>query len=182
MELVQVLLDTPQLGVAEWSPVPPIKNEEHAAMIHQKTRGRDLLSIGTREHKRRRLLVHRYRGRAGWDLPGEVGHTPNEESEEKGAHHSQDRAGSLAAVVLGIAERAADAGGEQSATDHEQQIIRPRNIAGDGEHRENRYIAHERGNDDRKSNPDENVATKLHGTSVSQIGKKYITARRGAVC
>jgi hypothetical protein len=43
MKLAQVLLKTPQLGVAEWSPIPAIQNEHEPTMILQKIGGRDLL-------------------------------------------------------------------------------------------------------------------------------------------
>ena len=39
MKLIQVLLETPQLGVAEWSPVPAIEDEDDSAMILQKLGG-----------------------------------------------------------------------------------------------------------------------------------------------
>jgi hypothetical protein len=52
VKLVQVLLETPQLGVAERSPVPAIENEHKSAMIVQKIGGRDLLSSGINEDER----------------------------------------------------------------------------------------------------------------------------------
>ena len=39
VKLVQVLLETPQLGVAEWSPVSAIENEHKSAMSLQKIGG-----------------------------------------------------------------------------------------------------------------------------------------------
>ena len=39
MKLVQVLLETPQLGVAERSPVASIENEQESTMILQKIGG-----------------------------------------------------------------------------------------------------------------------------------------------
>jgi hypothetical protein len=38
MKFVQALFETPQLGVAERSPVPTIENQHHRAMVFQKVR------------------------------------------------------------------------------------------------------------------------------------------------
>jgi len=81
MELVQVLFETPQLGVAERSPVATIKDEEQSAMIFEEIGGGDLLSCGVHQDERRRLLADGQSGCARWNLPGEVGNTPDEETE-----------------------------------------------------------------------------------------------------
>jgi len=66
LELIKLFFETPQLGVAEGSPVAAIENQEHPLVrvagrrrgdgFCQKTRERDLLSIGVRQSKIRRLL------------------------------------------------------------------------------------------------------------------------------
>jgi len=58
LELVQVMLKTPQLGVAEGSPVSAIENEHEPPMILQKIRGGDWLSIGIEQHECRCLLAN----------------------------------------------------------------------------------------------------------------------------
>ena len=58
MKLAQVLLKTPQLGVAEWSPIPTIENEHEPTMFLQKIGGRDLLPSRIQEHERGCFLTH----------------------------------------------------------------------------------------------------------------------------
>ena len=81
VKLVQVLLEAPQLGVAERSPVAAIEDQHKSAMIVQKTGGQDLLSCGIHEHELRCFLTDAQSGGRRWDLLCEVGHARNEESE-----------------------------------------------------------------------------------------------------
>src|SRR3954471_21780400 len=57
VELIEVLLNTPQLGVAKRSPVSPVINQQHALRrlivnrLSQQVCQRHLLSIGVRQRK-----------------------------------------------------------------------------------------------------------------------------------
>ena len=81
LKLAQMLLETPQLGVAERSPVPAIENQHYCAVILQQLGGGNLFSRGILQDERRRFLVDRQgRGRGG-NLLREVSDGRNEKSE-----------------------------------------------------------------------------------------------------
>jgi hypothetical protein len=57
MELAQVLLETPQLGVAERSPIAAVEHQHNRAMAFQQFRGSHGLSGDVLKDKRRRGLA-----------------------------------------------------------------------------------------------------------------------------
>jgi len=83
--------------------------------------------------------------------------------------------------MFGIAERAPDSAGDQNAANQEQEIVRPRNVAGHGEDGEYGNVAYECDKNNREPNPTKNVSLTLHGTrplpqrSSSEIVNEYIT-------
>src|SRR5689334_11537682 len=113
MKLVQALFETPQLGVAEWSPVAAIENEHYAAMVLQKIAGGDLFAGGVQQGEGRCLRANRQGGVGGWDQFAEVDHAGNEEGDDGGTQHAEDGAADFAAILRGIAECTPDADEQQ---------------------------------------------------------------------
>jgi hypothetical protein len=68
MELAQVLLETPQLGVAERSPIATIENQYNRAMVFQQVRRSYLFSGSVPEVKWRSGLARTQRTTGRWDL------------------------------------------------------------------------------------------------------------------
>lgn len=127
-EFRQPLLEAPQLGVAEQSPMPAIKNQERAVASRKQVMKRNRLAILVRQRELRRFLANARRSRRGRHLPENMKKRIREQAEQSQAQHAQDWAGDFAAINLWIPERANQPRHEQDSGDAEQQKIRPGKI------------------------------------------------------
>jgi hypothetical protein len=85
MELAQVLLETPQLGVAERSPIAAVENQHDCAMAFQQIRRSYLFSGGVLKGKGRRGLARTQRTPCRWDLLPKVENGSEKETAQKHA-------------------------------------------------------------------------------------------------
>jgi|HubBroStandDraft_5_1064220.scaffolds.fasta_scaffold04902_3 hypothetical protein len=162
MELAQVLLEPPQLGVAERSPIAAIEDHHNRAMALQQLRGSHLFSSDVLKDERRRELACVQGTLCRRDLLCKVENAAHEDPQQKYAEHGEDGTTNLATVVLWILKRSLHTNRDQAAAQEKQQVIGPRYIAGNRELRKDRDVADKSNYHDRKPSPDRNVPVALH--------------------
>ena len=83
MKFVEVLLETPQLGVAKRSPIASIENQDYALVAFEQIGQSDLLSVDVRESKLRGGLANVRRAGGRRQLLGENKNSKNKESRDQ---------------------------------------------------------------------------------------------------
>jgi hypothetical protein len=90
MELAQVLLETPQLGVAERSPIASIEHQHYRAMAFEQFRRSHLFAGDVLKNKRRRCLAWAQRSLRRWDLLRQKDSSNHKEPEQKDTEHGEN--------------------------------------------------------------------------------------------
>lgn len=93
VKILQPLLETPQLGVAEQSPITAIKNQHGAfGLVGAQLREADRISILVRQRELGRFLSHLRRSRGSRHLPAFVKQAITEERNNSDAQECHYRA------------------------------------------------------------------------------------------
>src|SRR5215471_6694425 len=113
VELAEVFLETPQLGVAEGSPVPAVEDEQHRAgddgapdLGLEKLGESHLVTIRVRQGEIRRSLAQPRSAVGGRELPRLVEHSEDEQAADSDSKKHQDGPRDSPAVESRVVERA----------------------------------------------------------------------------
>src|SRR5260370_1603200 len=87
-----MLLKTPQLGVAQGSPVPAVENQQYRTIPLAQLRKRYRTSIDPSEHEIRRALPNAKRVPRRWNIPAFVEHAEAEKPEQYEAQQADHSA------------------------------------------------------------------------------------------
>jgi len=103
MKLAQMLLEAPQLGVAKWSPISAIEDQDYAAVAFYQIGEGGLFSVNVREGKLRRWPANLWSSGSRRQLLGEKENSYDKESCDQQAQHAENRAADLAVVSIRFA-------------------------------------------------------------------------------
>jgi hypothetical protein len=151
VEFRDSLLKTPQLGVTERSPIPPIKNQQRAFVGNQiDQRDRSAALIGQGEV--RRFLADTRRGRRRRQLPNEIKSAVGKKNKREQSDGREDRTENFAAIKVWFSKRAHETEAEQNSAHTKKQQVRPRKISRD-RILDKEFVTKEPDEDENESNP-----------------------------
>src|SRR5260370_11093845 len=109
-KLREMLLKTPELGVAQGSPVPAVENQQYRTIPLAQLRKRYRTSIDPSEHEIRRALPNAKRVPRRWNIPAFVEHAEAEKPEQYEAQHADHSAADSSAISSCLGERSIQPG------------------------------------------------------------------------
>ena len=172
LELTQTVLNTPQLGVAERSPIAPVENQKQASRFlpvrawhrPREQRGhRHQVSAGIGKGKVGGLLANCGRARRCRQLARSIHRCVAEEDGGSKTQRRKDRANDLPAEARWARERPADSGPQQPSGRGEHEPGRPRHVASDGKLCEEQEVNRNGRECQQEPDPDPPVEASLHG-------------------
>jgi hypothetical protein len=155
------LLKTPQLGVTQWSPETPIKDQRDGFRFGDKITKRNVLAVLIQQRELGRFFSDsRCPGRSR-DLPQLVEKYIGKEPEHQYPQRGQNWSENFAAINSRLAKRPKQTRDKQNAACGEQQQIRPRKIASNRELREE-SVTDESSQREKESDPERPIPVFLH--------------------
>jgi len=177
-EVGKALLETPQLGVAEQSPVAAIKDEERALWfcasagdwLGKKVGEADGPSVLISEREIRGFLADVRRRLRARKLPAKVKQAKGEHPEYREAENTEDGSKNLPAIDLRLMKRTNEAYDEQYRTAGEQEKAWPRKISRNGVPYKEQDVARGRSKHQQEASPEQPVPSAFHRRLVSSKG------------
>lgn len=137
-KVVQMLFDTPQLGVTGGSPVAAVENQQDPLgrgaiqWRSQEFREGYRFFASVKQAELRCLGADTWRIRGGWQLPGENEGKENKSAEDQHAYATQNGAKNFSLIDFRAAKGASGACCQERCAQREQKQVSPREVAREG--------------------------------------------------